>query len=133
MMLALQDTENESIADLNELRARVRDLQIESKRKQAEQRNVHTRKPRRYSPSDLVLIPKPAFSTGESRKLEPRRRGPYEVEKVLPNDRYVLRDIAGAPRSQKPFHQVYSAEKLKPWITCADLEGADFSESEELE
>lgn len=46
--------------------------------------------PTEFKEDDLVLVKSVAASTGESRKLEPKYRGPYVVVKKLDNDRYVI-------------------------------------------
>jgi len=45
-----------------------------------------------YSTDNLVVVANEPAATGESRKLEPRYRGPFIVVKVLGNDRYVIED-----------------------------------------
>jgi len=54
-----------------------------------------------YSTGNLVVVENEPASTGESRKLEPRYRGPYIVVKVLENDRYVIEDIPGINRDYR--------------------------------
>uniref|UniRef100_A0A1B0GPN8 Uncharacterized protein n=1 Tax=Phlebotomus papatasi TaxID=29031 RepID=A0A1B0GPN8_PHLPP len=69
--------------------------------------------PRKYSKGDLVLLRYNPQATGSSRKLMPRYRGPYEVQKVLERDRYVIADTAVTQITQKRFPPtMYSAEKL---------------------
>lgn len=79
--------------------------------------NAKHRTPRTYSVDDLVLIENVAPSTGESRKLEPKFRGPYVVKKVLPCDRYVVADLADIQRTQRPYESVVTTDKLKPWCS----------------
>lgn len=76
---------------------------------------AHRRLPTKYAVDDLVAIEHVAPSTGESRKLEPLYRGPYLVAKVLDRDRYVVTDIPGMPRNQRPFSSVFTTEKMKHW------------------
>ena len=48
----------------------------------------------RYQESDLVLIritSDPA--TGNSRKLNPKYKGPFRIRKILINDRYEIEDL----------------------------------------
>ncbi|CAD7093720.1 unnamed protein product [Hermetia illucens] len=86
-----------------------------------------------YQEGDLVVITNVAPSTGFSRKLEPRYRGPYVISKVLRFDRYVVEDIEGLQRRQRRFNSVFHAEHLKPWCTAApfldnDTDGSDNEE-----
>lgn len=73
--------------------------------------------PHQYQEGDLVLIESAMPSTGESRKLDAKYKGPYVIRKVLRFDRYVIEDIEGAQRNQRKFSTVASSDKLKPW--CA--------------
>jgi len=56
-----------------------------------------------YSLGDLVLVGNEPFSTGTSRKLETRYKGPFIIKKVLPNDRYLVEDIPNAQRKQRHY------------------------------
>lgn len=78
--------------------------------------NKH-RSPTKYDESDLVLVEHIAPATGESRKLEPRYRGPYVVKKVLGNDRYLVADLPDIQRNQRPFESVFASDKLKRWCS----------------
>ena len=71
--------------------------------------------PRQYEVGDLVMILSDSPSTGESRKLEPKKRGPYEITKVLRNDRYAVEDIEGEKQSNKRYQGVISVDRLE-WI-----------------
>lgn len=88
------------------------------------------RQPRTYSEGDLVLVENIAPATGDSRKLEPKFRGPYAIQKVLDKDRYVVADIDGAPRTQRPFQSIFTTEKLKPWCTLGPEAAEDGIEDE---
>lgn len=82
-------------------------------------------KPQEYEVNDMVMIQSELPSTGESRKLEPRFRGPYVVSKVLGKARYLLEDVKGMQRSQKPFSSVYTAEKMKRWCVLPPEDESD--------
>lgn len=73
--------------------------------------------PKKYDIGDLIVIENIPSATGESRKLEPKYRGPYVVNKVLDNDRYLIGDLEDCQRNQRSFKSVFTSEKLKPW--CA--------------
>ena len=44
-----------------------------------------------------------ASNDGKSKKALPSYVGPYEVTKVLPHDRYVIKDLPGSQRAQKAY------------------------------
>lgn len=88
------------------------------------------RQPRIYSEGDLVLVENIAPATGDSRKLEPKFKGPYVIQKVLDKDRYIVADIDDAPRTQRPFQSIFTSEKLKPWCTLGPEAAEDGSEDE---
>lgn len=78
--------------------------------------------------NDFVLVENEPISTGSSRKLEPRYKGPFTVSKVLGNDRDVIEDITGSNRKQMHYFSVYSSDKLKPWCCLLPFEDDDNDE-----
>lgn len=116
------EREEEDVITLPNLREEVWQRMYKDQCKQAEKYNEVHRGPRKYSKGDLVLLKYNPQATGSSRKLMPRFRGPYEVQKVLDRDRYLIADTAVTQITQKRFPPtVYSAEKLKPWGDPAEL------------
>ncbi|XP_001810078.1 retrovirus-related Pol polyprotein from transposon 297 [Tribolium castaneum] len=90
------------------------------------------KRPTEYVEDDLVLITRNPVPTGEPTKLQPKRKGPYLVSKVLGRDRYLLTDIPGAQRSQRPFRSVFSSDHMRPY--CKLLESdEDESDDERVE
>lgn len=79
--------------------------------------NSKHRVPTVYAENDLVLVENQAPSTGESRKLEPKYRGPYIIKRALDCDRYIVADLPDIQRNQRPFESVFSSEKIKHWCT----------------
>ncbi|KAJ8914430.1 hypothetical protein NQ315_017526 [Exocentrus adspersus] len=67
----------------------------------------------KYQPHDLVLVRSEAPSTGDSRKLVPKYKGPYEVVKVLDNDRYLIQDIEGEQQSARFYKGIVAVDRLK--------------------
>lgn len=76
-----------------------------------------------------MLLNDAPCSTGTSRKLEARYRGPYTVTTVLPHDRYQVADMPFAPRCQKPYSAIWSVDRIKKWIQI-DVD-SDFDEDDE--
>ena len=68
---------------------------------------------RQYEVGDLVMVLSQTPSTGESRKLEPKKRGPYKITKVLRKDRYAVGDIEGEKQSRKRYQGVISVDRLE--------------------
>jgi hypothetical protein len=54
-----------------------------------------------------------APSTGQSRKLTAKYRGPYEVVKALDNDRYLVQDIEGEQQSARIYKGILPVDRLK--------------------
>lgn len=89
------------------------------------------RTPTKYDEGDMVLIENVAAATGESRKLEPKYRGPYIIKKVLDMDRFLVGDIENAPRTQKPFLSVFTSDKLKRWCSLGPDDDDNQAEEED--
>lgn len=74
-----------------------------------------SKKPREYSEGDFVVMRNVNTSVGSNKKLIPKYRGPYIIHKVLPHDRYVLRDIENCQLTQLPYDGVVEAARLRLW------------------
>ncbi|XP_047998572.1 uncharacterized protein LOC125235955 [Leguminivora glycinivorella] len=84
---------------------------FDSRRKEAPQ----------YKIDDLVVIKIPSHSNdGNSTKLLPLYKGPFQVTAVLGNDRYKVTDLRGAERTSKRYDGIACVENMKPWIRLAD-------------
>lgn len=53
---------------------------------------------------------------GINKKHIPKFKGPYEIKKVLPNNRYVIKGIEGFQITQLPFNSVFKSKYMKPWM-----------------
>lgn len=88
-------------------------LAFDAKRKEAHNYNI----------DDLVVIKIPSQSNdGQSTKLLPLFKGPFQVTEVLGHDRYKVKDMRGSERTSKCYEGVTCAENMKPWIKLADLD-----------
>lgn len=81
--------------------------------------------PRRYKEGDYVMIVNTDVTPGINKKLLPKYRGPYEVKKVLPNDRYVIADVDGYQITGIPFEGVFESGRMRPWQESSNS-GMDF-------
>lgn len=104
------------------------------RRNQSEQEtrfNKRRAPPRKFSCGDIVVTRRITCSNdGASKKLLPKYAGPYQVTRVLDRDRYVIEDVKGAQRTQKPYCGVVPGEKLKPWNTGISDTESDGSEDD---
>lgn len=132
VVAALQsETENETIIDITQRRNNAIARTKIEREKWKIRFDTHHHTPTKYEVNDLVVIENIAPSTGESRKLEPVYRGPYIVVKLLDRDRYVIADIPGMPRNQRPFSSVFTTDKMKRWCRAApDLDSETENEEQ---
>lgn len=73
-----------------------------------------------YSVGEFVVIRNVDTTIGTNKKFVPKYKGPYRIHKVLPNDRYVIRDIENAQISQIPYDGIVEACRLKRWADWRD-------------
>ena len=71
--------------------------------------------PHQFSIGDYVVMRNTDTSTGSNKKLIPKYRGPYVIHKVLPHDRYIIRDIENCQLTQLPYNGVIEASRLRLW------------------
>lgn len=69
-----------------------------------------------YNPGDYVMVKNFDSTAGVARKLIPKSKGPYVIEKVLKNDRYLIKDIDGFQLSRNPYQGVWSANNIRHWV-----------------
>jgi len=68
----------------------------------------------------LCEHPRLTLKSGENAKLKPKYYGPYQIAKVLGNNRYVVRDIPGFNHTQRPFDSILSSDRINSWIKIGD-------------
>jgi len=102
--------------ELSNLRKRA-EKQIQ-KSQQANQRSYNRRHKiaKKYQVGDKVMIRNFDSTLGVSPKLIPRFKGPYQVDRVLRNDRYIIRDVEGFQLTQTPYRGTWEASNIRPWI-----------------
>lgn len=107
---------NEDDFDLKELRDQAEQSNLKI---QAYNKNYYDSKhkePYKYSVGDFVMIRNFDSTPGVNKKLIPKYKGPYEVEKVLGNDRYLLKDVDNFQLTNIPYSGVSSSDNMKLWL-----------------
>jgi len=104
----------------------IREAAIERmQREQQKQKLYYDRRhkaPLKYQIGDLVMVKNFDSTPGTARKLIPKFRGPYEIKKILGNDRYLLIDVPGFQNTQKLYTGTWAASNLRPWLTTSATE-----------
>lgn len=54
-------------------------------------------------------------TVGISPKLVPKFKGPYQVTKILRNNRYVIADIPGCQVTQRKYKGVWEPANMRLW------------------
>ncbi|XP_039749185.1 uncharacterized protein LOC120625970 [Pararge aegeria] len=115
------ELEDEKLVDMSQLRERVDSNVKASAQYQKERFDKSRVKAKTYKEGDLVLIRIQSQSNdGQSRKLMPTFKGPFQVKKILNNDRYEVVDLRGSQRCSKMYNGVAVAENMKSWINIGD-------------
>lgn len=103
-----QAIENRNIEEIRDrAQKNIRDVQNYNKIVTDKKRIKNTQ----YRQGDFIVI-----KNNETNKLSAKFKGPYQIKKVLPNDRYVITDIEGFQVSSVPFNSVYSAHNIRKWM-----------------
>jgi hypothetical protein len=118
---SLAPESEDSLIDVTKLRETA-DSNIKSNARYQKGRFDRSRsKARSYDVGDLVMITIQSHSNdGKSRKLLPVFKGPFQVSKVMGNDRYEVTEVKGSERSNKKYTGVTAAENMKYWINIDD-------------
>jgi len=74
------------------------------------------RKPSQHKKGDYVMVKNFDSTTGVSRKLIPKNKGPYVISKVLRNDRLLLKYVEGFQVSRNPYQGLWSINNIKHWV-----------------
>lgn len=110
------ENENEEVRDLIDLRqkAKIHNEQVQNYNK--EYFDKRHRPPHKYCIGDYVMIKNLDVTPGVNKKLLPKFRGPYEVKKVLDNDRYLVIDVENFQVTQRPFEGICCPENMRMWL-----------------
>lgn len=104
----LNKKKNTSVKDIN-----LAELLKQNRLKEEKKISSRVTTPTKYQKGDLVLVKWEAPATGQSRKLEPKYKGPYQISRELRFDRYVVSDISGEQVGKRPFSSVVGFDRLK--------------------
>ena len=74
------------------------------------------KEPHQYEVGDYIMTENNDTTPGVNKKLLVKFKGPYEVRKVLRNDRYVVTDVDGFQVTQMPYTGVLAADRMKPYM-----------------
>lgn len=107
---------NDDNIDLNQIRA-----DAETKIENEQNRNklyydAKHKQPKRYEIGDYIMCKNIDVTPGVNKKHLPKYKGPYEVVKVLPHDRYAVQDVPGFQVTQIPYHGVLAASDMRPFV-----------------
>ncbi|XP_036325533.1 uncharacterized protein K02A2.6-like [Rhagoletis pomonella] len=116
--------------DINETRENALGQIEKSQKYNSEYFLKHSVPAKTYSAGDFVVIRHVDTSVGTNKKFVQKYRGPYVVHKVLPNDRYVIRDIDNCQLTQLPYDGIVEALKIRRWLlTVAHPESNSVTEA----
>ncbi|XP_065362090.1 uncharacterized protein LOC135955660 [Calliphora vicina] len=72
---------------------------------------------KQYSVGDYVVVMNTDNTVGKNKKFIEKYRGPLIVEKVLSNDRYIIKDVDNCQLTQIPYKGIVEAKRLRKWVT----------------
>lgn len=110
--------ENSSRVDLQDLRRKVSQRITNDQLAQKRRFDKTRASANQYDVGNVVMVLKtdnPA--TGSSRKLIPKFKGPFRINRVMFNDRYEVEDLR---EGLKNYKTVVAVDKIKPWILLKD-------------
>lgn len=121
LQLSVSDNANDESLTLDETRQEIATHINENQNKQKE-RFDKGRKEVSYQVGELVRVEREIPSTGKSRKLECKLRGPYRIVEILDKDRYVIEDTPLSRKGSRKFKGVFSVDKIHPWMVFTRAE-----------
>lgn len=111
---------NEKSRDLKKIREDASACILRTQAYNSDQFGARNRSARAYKEGDYVVMKNVDTTIGTNKKFVPKFRGPYVVHRVLPHDRYVLRDVEGCQITQIPYDGVVESRHLRLWRESLD-------------
>lgn len=111
--LNVEDLQDSAVKDIEVIREEMSEHIRKNQLKQKEGFDK-TRKKVNYKIGDLVRVEREIQSTGSSKKLIPKLRGPYRIVQVLDKDRYVIEDTPLSRKGSRAFTGTFSVDKIHP-------------------
>lgn len=102
--------------NLEELRKTASEKTVQSQTQNKIYFDKRHKKPIQYKIGDHVLIKNVVNTPGINKKFLAKYKGPYEVVKILPNDRYLIKDLDNLQISRLPYEGVCCPENMKPYV-----------------
>lgn len=116
----------EQTVDVTTLRKKVDENLRKAAEKQKQMFDSKRKDAKEYKVGELVVIKIPSQTNdGQSTKLLPVFKGPFQVTEVLGHDRYKVADMRGAERTTRRYEGVACVENMKPWVRIEDAQGED--------
>lgn len=100
---------------LNELREKASENIIKQQVKTKNQSDKKRKIALTYDVGDYIMLKNFDSTTGISPKLKPCFKGPYQVTKVSPNNRYIIANIPGCQVTQKRYEGVWEPANMRLW------------------
>ena len=107
--------------DINNLRSEASENILKSQNRNLELNNRKHKPHIQFEEGDFVMIRNIDTTVGSNKKFVPKFRGPYKVHKVLPNDRYVIRDIESCQITQLPYDGIIEASRIRKFVDVCSL------------
>lgn len=102
---------------LVDIREQASDKIKEKQAQDADRFNKSRKLSTKYSEGDLVRVERQVPHDGKSQKLVNKYQGPYRIVKVLPNDRYVIKDTPLTCKQGRHYEGIVAIDKIQPWMT----------------
>nr|XP_031836983.1 uncharacterized protein LOC116428909 [Nomia melanderi] len=77
--------------------------------------------PYEYQVGDYVMLRNFVITPGASQKLIPQFKGPYEMIRKLRNDRYIVADIKGFQKTQRPYQGTWTSANMRHGVRIKSL------------
>lgn len=103
-------------SELSQIRGEASNKLIKAQESQKHDYDRKRKQPKVYTSGDFVMVRNFDSTSGVSKKLLSQFKGPYEVTKVLRNNRYLISNIEGLQNIQRPYTGVWEASNMRPWM-----------------